>query len=187
MSTRPIPSKLGRSLLRSRSDQPTGAPRPPAGRRAFDAPLRSSSPGRRATRTHARTFPLARPDRPVTHEVGGPVMIFNVTYAHFCTNKHDSAPFKVSNAHALHPRAHHLNINTPAGPRWWHTPRSHRGPSSTRAQRETSARRRRSSHRHHHKRRATPVATICAARPDSTRAKRSSMSKIHAPPRNLAS
>ena len=36
------------------------------------------------------------------------------------------------------------------------------------------------SHRHHHTHRATPIVTICAARRDSTRAKRSSMAKSHA-------
>ena len=39
-------------------------------------------------------------------------MIFNIIFAYFNTSKHDSAPFKVSKTHALHPRAHHLNINT---------------------------------------------------------------------------
>ena len=36
------------------------------------------------------------------------------------------------------------------------------------------------SHRHHHTHRATPIVTSCAARRDSTRAKRSSMAKSHA-------
>ena len=52
----------------------------------------------------------------------------------------DSVPFKLSKAHALHPRAQNVNTSTPAGPRWWRTPRSQRGQSSTRSQRETSAR-----------------------------------------------
>ena len=114
-------------------------------------------------------------------------MIFNIIFAYFNTSKHDSAPFKVSKTHALHPRAHHLNINTPAGPRWWHTPSSHRAPSSTRAQHATSAPRRRSSHQHHHTHHATPIVTMCAARPGSARAKCSNRLKIHAAARNLAS
>ena len=67
-------------------------------------------------------------------------MIFNVTYAHFCTNKPDSAPFRIAKTNALHPRTQHFNISPPAGPRWWHTPRSQRRQSSTRSQRATSGR-----------------------------------------------
>ena len=68
-----------------------------------------------------------------TAVIGPPEAIFNVTYAHFCTNKHDSALSGIASPHTLHSSAHHLNITPPAGPRRWHTPRSHRGPSSTRA------------------------------------------------------
>ena len=72
--------------------------------------------------------------------LGGAVVIFNIIYAHFRTSKRESASFKLSKTHALHCRVRHLNITPPAGPRWWHTPRSQRGQSLTRSQRETSAR-----------------------------------------------
>ena len=72
--------------------------------------------------------------------VGGGEVSFNVKSARFHTNKHDSALSGIANPHALHSRAHHLNISPPAGPRWWHTPSSQHGTSSTRSQRETSAR-----------------------------------------------
>ena len=45
-------------------------------------------------------------------ELGPGEVIFSIIFAYFNTSKHDSAPFKVSKTHALHPRAHHLNINT---------------------------------------------------------------------------
>ena len=69
-------------------------------------------------------------------------MIFNVTFAHFCTNKHDSAPFKIYKSDAVHPRTQHLNmfIGPPATDRYWHTPRSQRVQSSTRSQRAASGR-----------------------------------------------
>ena len=86
------------------------------------------------------TTPLCMARRLMCAVLGPPEAIFNIIYAHFCTNKHDSALSRIANAHALHPRAHHLNINTPAGPRRWHTPSSRRGQSSTRSQHATSAR-----------------------------------------------
>ena len=78
--------------------------------------------------------------RQAPSDVGPTVVIFNVTYAHFCTNKPDSAPFRIAKTNALHPRTQHFNISPPAGPRWWHTPRSQRRQSSTRSQRATSGR-----------------------------------------------
>ena len=72
--------------------------------------------------------------------LGGGKVRFNFKSARFHTNKHDSALSGIANAHTLHPRAHHLNISPPAGPRWWRTPRSQRGTSSTRAQRAASGR-----------------------------------------------
>ena len=98
----------------------------------------------RSTKARAHTRYRARPKPNRTANgnanVGPTVVIFNIIYACYRTNKHDSAPFKISKTHALHCRVHHLNISPPAGPRWWHTPRSHRGQSPTRSQRETSAR-----------------------------------------------
>ena len=60
------------------------------------------------------------------------------------TNVCDSAPFKVSKPHnSLHvpqgPSSQHRTCQQLTS-RWWRTPRSQRGQSSTRAQRETSAR-----------------------------------------------
>ena len=95
--------------------------------------------------------------------------------------------FKVSKTHAL---------SLPQGPssQHQHTSRSQvlaHAELTSRAKFDTSAARDkraggRCSHRHHHARRATPIVTICAARPEAARQKTASDLKIHAAAWNLS-
>ena len=94
-----------------------------------------------------------------TAVIGPPEAIFNVTYAHFCTNKHDSALSGIASPHTLHSSAHHLNITPPAGPRRCGTRRDHivGHKFNTRAQRATCGRAGAPRIRRHRTRRATPI------------------------------